>query len=273
MIKRTLTIVTIAFLGAVTHPAKCQDIEVESAAKYELIWSDEFNGESLNSDNWNLERGYIANNELQDYKQEGNHYVSNGTLKIVAKKVNDEKKFGSYTSARLNTYGKVGVTHGRVEARIKLPTGVGTWPAFWMLGDSIMEGGKWPACGEIDIMEYVGFNPSIIQGAIHSAANNHTTNSHKSGSKRITGEDRWHIYGIVWDETGIKFYENRPDEVYFEVAAPAVKTAETWPFDSQHYILLNLAIGGMWGGRKGVDNSIFDTTMEVDYVRVYKIKE
>lgn len=248
-------------------------IAVDQDPRYELIWSDEFDTDTLNEEFWNLEEGYVANDELQDYQRSGNHYLSNGTLKIVAKKINDDKKFGSYTSARLNSYGKCGFTYGRIEARMKLPTGVGTWPAFWMLGDSIMKGAGWPACGEIDIMEYVGFDPSIIWGSIHSTANNHTNNTQKSGSATIEGEDRWHTYGILWQESGIKFYTESPDNVYYEVVAPEVKTAENWPFDQQHFLLLNLAIGGMWGGLQGVDNTIFDTTMEVDYVRVYKIKE
>ncbi len=242
-------------------------------SKYELIWSDEFDGETLNEEYWNLEQGYIVNDELQDYQREGNHFVSNGTLKIVAKKVNDDKKFGSYTSARINSYGKKGLTYGRIEARMKLPTGVGTWPAFWMLGDSIMEGVRWPECGEIDIMEYVGFDPTVIWGSIHSTANNHVDETQKTGSIEIEGEDRWHTYGILWEESGIKFYFETPDNIYYEVAAPEVRTAQNWPFDNQHFLLLNLAVGGMWGGLKGVDNAIFDTTMEVDYVRVYKINK
>lgn len=135
-----------------------------------------------------------------------------------------------------------------------------------------MQGGGWPACGEIDIMEYVGFDPTIIWGSIHSTANNHIDGTQKTGSTTVEGEDRWHTYGILWRESGIQFYEGTPDNVYYEVVAPEIKTAENWPFDKQHFLLLNLAVGGMWGGLKGVDNSIFDTTMEVDYVRVYSIK-
>lgn len=248
-------------------------VAIDTNPKYELIWSDEFDGEVFNEDYWSLEEGYVANDELQDYQKSGNHYLSNGTLKIVAKKLNDDKKFGSYTSARLNSYGKQGFTYGRIEARMKLPTGVGTWPAFWMLGNSIMEGTRWPTCGEIDIMEYVGFDPNIIWGSIHSKANNHIDGTQKTGSITIEGEDRWHTYGILWEESGIKFYFETPENVYYEVVAPEIKTAENWPFDEPHFLLLNLAVGGMWGGLKGVDNTIFDTTMEVDYVRVYRIKK
>ncbi len=247
-------------------------IAVDTCSKYELIWSDEFDGDEVNAAFWSFDEGYIANDELQDYKKSGNHTVSNGTLKITAKKINDNKEFGSYTSARLQSHGKKSFTYGRIEARMKLPTGTGTWPAFWMLGDTIMQGGRWPACGEIDIMEYVGYDPQVVWGTIHSAANNHMNDTQVGGSTIVEGEDRWHTYGILWREQGIQYYVDSPENIYFEVAAPEVKTAENWPFDKPHFLLLNLAIGGMWGGKEGVDNSIFDTTMEVDYVRVYAIK-
>lgn len=243
-----------------------------NCANERLVWSEEFDGESLNLENWNIEEGYIANDELQDYKKEGNHEVSDGTLKITAKKINDDKVFGSYTSARINTYGKQSFLYGRIEARMKLPKGVGTWPAFWMLGDAIFEGVRWPRCGEIDIMEYVGFDPGAIHGTLHSDDHNHMKGTQRGGSTQIEGEDDWHVYGIIWDEEGISCYVDDPENIYYRCDAPEAKTIGNWPFDKPHFIILNLAIGGMWGGEKGVDNSIFDTTMEVDYVRVYEQK-
>ncbi len=240
--------------------------------QYQLVWSDEFDGTSLNTDVWHLEQGYIANNELQDYQTSGNHEVSDGTLKIIARKVNDNKEFGSYTSARMiSYYGGVSFTYGRIEARIKVPSGVGTWPAFWMLGDSIMEGGSWPSCGEIDIMEHVGYDPDKIHATIHYWDNSSNYTSQNS-SISIESEEVWLTYGVVWSDPSMKFYIDDVDNVYATYTTPSNKT--NWPFNAPHFLLLNLAIGGDWGGVEGVDNSMFDATgsvqMEVDYVRVYE---
>ncbi|MFR9548706.1 MAG: family 16 glycosylhydrolase [Rikenellaceae bacterium] len=241
--------------------------------KYELVWSDEFDGDALDQSVWHLEQGYLANNELQDYKTSGNHEVSNGSLKIIAKKVNDNKEFGSYTSARIiSYYGGKSFTYGRIESRIKIPSGVGTWPAFWMLGDSLMEGGSWPSCGEIDIMEHVGYESEKIHATIHY---NNSSGSYTSqtGSITIDSEDEWLIYGVIWTADGLQFYIDDPDNIYANYSAPATKT--NWPFDEPQFLILNLAIGGDWGGAQGIDNTIFDATgsiqMEVDYVRVYDI--
>lgn len=238
---------------------------------YKLIWSDEFNGDKLSAD-WNVEEGYIANNELQDYKKEGNHKISDGTLKITAVKVNDEKKFGSYTSARINTKGKKTFTYGKIEARMKIPTGVGVWPAFWMLGANISEV-HWPTCGEIDIMEYVGYEPTTLHATLHSEDYNHGKGTQR-GNKVALPEGQkvtdWHIYGMIWTEKGFDFYIDTPENVYYSCATNDPKTVTAWPFDAPHFIILNLAIGGNWGGAKGVDDNICPAVMEVDYVRVYQ---
>ncbi|MFI3332764.1 MAG: glycoside hydrolase family 16 protein [Rikenellaceae bacterium] len=241
--------------------------------KYELAWSDEFDGNALDTTIWHLEQGYIANNELQNYQTSGNHKVSDGTLKIIARKVNDNKEYGSYTSARMiSYYGDKSFTYGRIEARIKVPAGVGTWPAFWMLGDAIMEGGGWPSCGEIDIMEHVGYEPYKSYATIHYVDN--TSNyTYTSSSTQSDSEEAWLTYGVIWQEESMEFYLDDPENIYATYTTPANKT--NWPFDAPHFLLLNLAIGGDWGGVKGVDNTIFDATgyivMEVDYVRVYNI--
>ncbi len=275
MLKRVIAVVcAFTLLGCTPKVNKTpvtSDLPSDNNEKYTLIWSEEFEGDKLDESVWNLEEGYIANNELQDYKKTGNHTVSDGTLKIVAKKMNENKEFGSYTSARMTTYGKKSFTYGRIEARMKLPQGVGTWPAFWMLGNSIAEGGSWPNCGEIDIMEHVGFDPNVVHGSLHSTANNHSIGTQLSGKTTISSVEEWNIYGVLWDEKFIRFYIDNPENVFYTATAPTVKTTDNWPFDKPHFILLNLAIGGMWGGQKGVDNTIFDVTMEIDYVRVYTI--
>lgn len=242
-------------------------------SQYKLVWSDEFDGTELDTNIWHLEQGYIANNELQDYQTKGNHEVSDGTLKIIARKVNDNKEFGSYTSARMiSYYGGKSFMYGRIEARIKIPSGVGTWPAFWMLGNSILEGGSWPSCGEIDIMEHVGYDPNKIHATIHYWDRSSQYTSQNS-STIANAQDEWVTYGVLWSADSMKFYLNDVDNIYAEYSTPSDKT--NWPFNAPHFLLLNLAIGGDWGGVKGVDNTIFDATgsveMEVDYVRVYEI--
>lgn len=241
---------------------------------YELVWSDEFDGNKLSND-WNVEEGYVANNELQDYKKEGNHVISDGTLKITAVKVNDDKKFGSYTSARINTKGKKSFTYGKIESRMKIPTGVGAWPAFWMLGDNIGEV-RWPTCGEIDIMEFVGYSPNTIHATLHSQDYNHGKGTQR-GNKTVLPEGQavsdWHIYGMIWTEEGFDFYIDTPENVFYSCPTNMPKTVTAWPFDAPHFIILNLAIGGDWGGAKGIDDDICPAVMEVDYVRVYQKAE
>ncbi len=240
--------------------------------QYQLVWSDEFNGTTLNTNIWRLEQGYIANNELQNYQTSGNHEVSDGTLKIIARKVDDNKEYGSYTSARMISYYGQSFTYGRIEARIKIPSGVGTWPAFWMLGNSIMEGTSWPACGEIDIMEHVGYNPNHVHATLHywDTTSNYTS---QGDSIVFEAQNEWVVYGVLWTADRMQFYLNEVDNIYYEVATPTNKT--NWPFNEPHFLLLNLAIGGDWGGVQGVDNTMFDATgtvqMEVDYVRAYQI--
>lgn len=262
--------------SGISDECKVYDFTLEHdllGEKYELVWSEEFDGDQLDLDTWHLEQGYIANNELQNYQTSGNHEVSDGTLKIIARKVNDDKEYGSYTSARMISYhGGKSFTYGRIEARIKVPAGVGTWPAFWMLGDAILEGGGWPSCGEIDIMEHVGYDPDKIHATIHYWDNDSQyTSQNKSTS--IVSEDEWLVYGVLWTRDSMQFYINEPDNIYATYTSPANRT--NWPFDAPHFIILNLAIGGNWGGAQGVDNTMFDATgevsMEVDYVRAYSI--
>ncbi|MFI3298352.1 MAG: glycoside hydrolase family 16 protein [Rikenellaceae bacterium] len=261
-----------ASLGAVA--AEKVEVINTDLSGYQLVWSDEFDGTSL-SEVWNVEEGYIANNELQDYKKEGNHVVSDGTLKITAQKVNDNKEFGSFTSARINTRGTKSFTYGKIEARMKLPTGIGVWPAFWMLGDNIKET-RWPLCGEIDIMEYVGYSPTTIHATIHSEDYNHGKNTQRGNNTLLPeGElvSDWHIYGMIWTENGFDFYIDTPQNVFYSCAANDPKTVTAWPFDAPHFLILNLAIGGDWGGAQGIADDLCPAVMEVDYVRVYQKAE
>lgn len=237
-----------------------------------LVWSDEFDGTSLNTTDWNYQTGDgcdinlcgWGNNEEQFYKEE-NVEVSGGTLKITAKR---ERNRGSrYTSARINTNGKQGFTFGRMEARIKLPAGGGLWPAFWMLSTNEPYGG-WPQSGEIDIMEFVGNQPEQVLGYIHYG--DPSPNNQNQGNSFSLHEgnfyDDWHEFAVEWEATEIRWYV---DGYLFSTKTPADVAPYNWPFDSNNtmHFLLNVAVGGNLGG--DVDDSIFPATMEVDYVRVY----
>lgn len=234
-----------------------------------LLWSDEFDGASVNLNNWTFETGDNGwgNNELQNYTNGDNAHISNGKLIITAKKLNDNKAVGSYTSTRMITWGKKEITYGRIEVRAKLPAGKGMWPAIWMLGANLNTV-SWPACGEIDIMEYVGYQPNVVHATVHTAAG---SGSNGDGSSKTleTAEEEFHVYGLIWDRSSLTFYIDTADNVT-HVYAPSVKNASNWPFDNPHFFILNVAVGGNWGGAQGIDNTIFPQTMEVDYVRVYK---
>lgn len=240
----------------------------------ELVWGDEFEGNTLDSDKWLFETGAHGwgNNEWQNYV-EGNVEVSNGTLKIIAEKVGSGQKTGDYTSARLNS--RKAFTYGKMEIRARIPEhrGSGIWPAIWMLGSNIHTIG-WPACGEIDIMEYVSFEPNQVHFSIHSTANNH-----KDGTQLTSGpvklesvEEEFHTYGLLWTNQYLQFYLDDPGNVKLNFLRPVDFNDANWPFSKPFYFLMNIAVGGDWGGIQGVDDSIFPTSLEIDYVRVYAPK-
>jgi len=235
-----------------------------------LIWSDEFNGTSVDLANWEFETGAggWGNQELQNYTDGDNAHISNGRLIITAKKVDDNKTAGSYTSSRMVTKGLQEFTYGRMEIRAKLPEGTGMWPAIWMLGANISEV-SWPACGEIDIMEYVGYQPNIVHSTVHTPSG-YAGNGNGNKITLDTAEEEFHTYGVIWTEESLTFYVDTQDNVV-HTYAPAVKNSNNWPFNKPHFFILNVAVGGSWGGVNGVDNSIFPQTMEVDYVRVYEL--
>lgn len=255
-----------------TDSAKC--IVTVAQAGYQLVWSDEFNGTSLDPTNWNIETGTgnggWGNNEAEYYTgRSSNLRVENGHLIIQALK--EDYNGSSYTSARITTKKKQDFAYGKVEARISLPSGAGTWPAFWMLGY-----GTWPSCGEIDIMEHIGSQPTMISHALHTQTK-YGGNCWSSRNYKDNIEGNFHTYGIEWEQ---KAYQNR-DCIRFYVDGELTATCwdpvttedkSQWPFTSNFYIILNLALGGTMGGT--IDNSIFNNNviMEVDWVRVYQRK-
>lgn len=245
------------------------------ADKWELAWSDEFNYQGLpDSSKWNFEthgnsNGW-GNNEKQFYTKNNleNALVSEGILKIIARREKTGDK--EYTSARLSSADKAEFRYGRIEARIKLPSGKGVWPAFWMLGTR-KNGAGWPARGEIDIMEHVGYERDSVHGTVHTAAYNHVKGTQRGKATYIADPyTKFHVYAIEWTPEKIDFLLD--GRAYYSFCNEH-RTTDEWPFEQPFYIILNLAIGGNWGGKYGVDNSIFPAAMEVDYVRVYQVKQ
>jgi len=233
---------------------------------WQLVWSDEFNGTTLNTDNWNIVEGGsgFGNQEKQFYtSRPQNLKVENGNLVITA--LLENYTVGSmtwnYTSARINTSRKKDFTYGKIEARIKLPTGRGTWPAFWMMGY-----GSWPSCGEIDILEFVGRQPDRFQSNVHTKDYNGMNGQNFHIEKVYPGlPNDFHVYSIEWTSEKIKFFFDGAQ--YWTFSSLSVDPAN-YPFNNPFYIILNLAIGGTMGG--AVDNSIFPQKLLVDYVRVYR---
>ena len=207
---------------------------------------------------------------MQNYTNGDNVEIVDGKLVITAELVDNNYQPGSYTSARLKTEGKVEYQYGRMVARIKLPAGTGVWPAFWMLGSNFSSVG-WPFCGEMDIMEYVGFQPNTTHSYVHMQDGFGGGGIGNSITVE-TCEEEFHLYGLDWTEDALVFWVDEPENIV-HTYAPEVKTPENWPFDQPAFFILNLAIGGSWGGQQGIDNSIFPQSMEVDYVKVYQKAE
>ncbi len=251
--------------------------------KDQPIWADEFNYSGLpDSSKWDYEEGFVRNRELQFYTadREKNARVEGGMLILEAHKEDyifdknlsrNPNPLGSdtasYTSAALITRGKASWTYGRIEVRAKLPTGYGMWPAIWMLGVNRTEVG-WPMCGEIDIMENVGFDPHTIHANVHTKSYNHVNKTNKGASIEIPKPyEDFHVYAIDWTKDSIVFYVDEERYFSFENEGTGLKE---WPFENPQYLLLNIAIGGGWGGQKGIDDSIFPQKMYIDYVRIYQ---
>lgn len=229
-----------------------------------LIFEDEFEGSTLNESHWNYELGDgcpncgWGNNERQLYTKE-NVLVRDGNLVIIA-----TKDSALYHSGRITTAKKVEFQYGTIEVKAKLPIGQGLWPAIWMLGNDVDKVG-WPACGEIDIMEYVGKKPHEIHTTLHTP-DSHGNSKNTKVMTIETIEDGFHVYKCQWTKDSVTFFI---DDILVYTFSPAVKNEMTWPFDKPFYVLLNLAIGGNFGGPE-VDDSIFPNKFVVDYVRIYK---
>ncbi|EKU91227.1 family 16 glycosylhydrolase [Bacteroides oleiciplenus] len=251
-----------------------EDRDINTPEGYRLVWHDEFNeGTTLGSD-WTHEvqkPGWV-NNELQEYVNgsAGGKRVTelvDGKLSINCFKGSDDKIYSGRVYAKVNE----GWLYGYFEARIMLPKGKGTWPAFWMMPvNNNYSTNPWPGCGEIDIMEEVGADPNIVSSSIHCAAYNHTINTQKTASRNIgTAESEYHVYACEWTPDYLKFFVDGTELMTFRNEGTG---KNVWPFTYNFYPILNLAWGGDWGGYKGVDESALPITMKVDYVRVFQKK-
>ena len=281
--------ITITVVSEDTTQTKTYSIAFQQSS-YALVWSDEFDDDGttyisgvdnpIDYSKWFhqtiLPNGYPFgwswyNDELQHYTNRiENSYVSDGTLKIVAKKetFNDQGHTKQYTSARLNS--KFAFTYGVIEIRAKLPTGYGTWPAIWTLGKNINEPGgywqqqygsvSWPACGEIDIMEHWGKNQNFIQSAMHTPSSHGATVNH-GGRPIPTVSSQFHVYKLEWTAEKMIF---SVDDIEHYTYNPAEKNDDTWPFDNDQYILLNIAIESV------IESGFTSSAMEIDYIRVYQ---
>lgn len=235
-----------------------------------LVWADEFKNKGLpDSNKWGYDTGGHGwgNNELQFYtnQRKENARIEKGKLIIEARKENYQN--AKYTSARLVTKNKGDWKYGRIEVKAKLPKGKGIWPAIWMLPTK-WEYGGWPKSGEIDIMENVGYMPDSVFGTIHTERFNHAIGTQKTKGLYFNNlSSAFHIYSVEWKENNIDFFID--NKKYYSFSNDKTGS-ESWPFNKEFHLLLNVAVGGNWGGKFGVDDSIFPQTMEVDYVRVYQ---
>jgi len=246
----------------------------EHDKNWHLVWGDEFNvGSVPNPKAWEIVTGNgcptlcgFGNNELQTYTGDSeNLRIEDGKLVIEAIPQGDH-----YTSAKITSQKMKGWQTGKIAMRAKIPTGVGTWPAFWMLPDTNIFG-PWPKSGEIDIMEHVGHRLGYLHGTIHTEAFNGKLGTQKGGEIYVpTISSEFHEFAVEWTTDSLRWYLD--GEQYFEILREKTDGSAEWPFDHPFHVILNLAVGGDWGGQKGVQQSDFPTRYEIDWVKVWQQK-
>ncbi|MFM7710226.1 MAG: family 16 glycosylhydrolase [Ferruginibacter sp.] len=247
-----------------TQPVVDQNWQFESTP----VWEDNFDQNGTpDPTKWTFEIGGSGwgNNE-QQYYTPTNAAVQDGQLTITARKEFSNGR--SYTSSRIITKGRGDFQYGRFEMRAKLPKGRGTWPAFWLLPTENYYG-IWPSSGEMDVMEHVGYDVNNVHASVHCSAYNHSRGNQKTAARNVPGAtDEFHTYRLDWTPYSIKGFVD--GEQYFEFVNEN-KGFTAWPFNRPYYLILNLAVGGNWGGAQGIDDTVFPTSYVVDYVRVYKM--
>ena len=276
--KGTVVIDRLTFTLIREHKASPIVVYSKTTGKeWKLVWSDEFDGQGLpDSTKWSFDIGDWGwgNNELQyyTYKRVENARQENGYLIIEARK-NDHGM--AWSSSRLTTRGKASFLYGKIEFRAKVPTGRGSWSAGWLLGDQYIDEFSWPYCGEIDVLENVGFELDSITGngkthaSIHCGAYYFKLRNQPTAITEVENmSNAFHNYSMEWLPTGMTILVD--GKKYFEYHDTSSKLA--WPFDKPQNLILNLAMGGGWGGAKGVDSTLTSQKMIVDFVRVYELK-
>ncbi|HVZ56732.1 MAG TPA: family 16 glycosylhydrolase [Chitinophagaceae bacterium] len=239
----------------------------DSYPGYTLVWSDEFDGNQINSGNWGFDTGNSGwgNHELENYtNRKQNAFVSQGNLIIEARQ--EDLGGSSYTSARMLTKGKKAFQYGRVDIRARMPSGKGIWPALWMLGDNIDQAG-WPACGEMDILELLGQQPDKIYGTLHWGATP-AAHASKGNSYQLSGgsfDQQFHLYSLIWKQDSVQILVD--DKPYLQVSRGDVTGA--YPFNANFFFIFNVAVGGDWPGAPD-GTTQFPQRMIVDYIRVYQ---
>lgn len=252
-------------------PDECQNAP-DLGDGWVAVWCDEFNGTEVDTTKWTVEDTAWGggNNEIQYYRPD-NITVDGGILTITAK----HETYGGklYTSGRMHSKYKGEFQYGRMQVSAKMPSGRGTWAAIWML-PTFNTYGTWPRSGEIDIMEYVGYDKDKVHGTIHTQKYNHNKNTQLGNAIALPGvEERFVLYEMLWNPGSIELFAD--DELvarfaYAPIANQDVPFHEAWPFEQLFHFILNLAVGGDWGGVQGIDASAFPTSMEVEFVRVYQ---
>jgi beta-glucanase (GH16 family) len=243
-----------------------------SPSSWKLVFSDEFDRDGQpDGRKWVYDEGCTGwgNREVQCYTRSRpeNARVEQGNLILEARR--DGLGRHEYTSARIMTKGKAQWLYGRVEVRAKLPSGRGTWPGIWMLAKEWSYGDNfWPDNGEIDIMEHVGYAPGEVSAGVQTLKHNFRDRNAETKKLPVPdAETAFHVYAIEWSAKRIDFFVD--DQKYFTVSKRR-SNYRFWPFDKEFYLILNVAVGGEWGGRRGIDSSVFPQRMEIDYVRVYQ---
>jgi beta-glucanase (GH16 family) len=276
MMARVLLVIMLCFSLSAILPCYLRARAADTTV-WSLVWNDEFNGPNgsgVDPAKWTMETGGNGwgNNELEYYtSRTQNAFLNKGSLVIKAIKetyTGPDNVTRNYTSARLITKNKFAQVYGRFEASIKIPSGQGLWPAFWMLGSDIDSAG-WPACGEIDIMENIGREPSIVHGTLHgpgySGGNGIGAAYTLPGKKRFA--DDFHTFAVEWEPDVARFYA---DGILYKTSTPTdLPRGTKWVFDHPFFIILNVAVGGTWPGSPN-STTVFPQTMQVDYVRVYQ---
>jgi beta-glucanase (GH16 family) len=239
------------------------------AAAWQPVWQDNFTTDGLpDPARWNYEEGRVRNEEAQYYvaKREANARVSGGVLRITARK--ESWQGADYTSASLTTRDRFAFTRGKLEIRARVPGGRGTWTALWLLAQDHPQV-PWPQCGEIDLMEHVGFMPERFHYTVHTDAHNHMIKTQLGTFEDVSAEalSEFRDYGLIWSDDRLEWFVNGLK--IFEYVNTGAGSA-VWPFSRPQYLLLSLAIGGSWGGSQGIDDSLFPATLEIAHVRVWQ---